>query len=101
MFLEHQISIIRIISEGSCDSKDWRNDAEKSDLNHRNKLHFKMYSKKLFKIVKIFHNINVFTVCLMLWYINMAISCFYHHSLQGHIIIYILTVGTRFIFLLV
>jgi len=28
---------IRMISEGSCDSEDWSNDAENPALNHRNK----------------------------------------------------------------
>uniref|UniRef100_A0A8C1X2J8 phosphatidate phosphatase n=1 Tax=Cyprinus carpio TaxID=7962 RepID=A0A8C1X2J8_CYPCA len=41
-----------IISEGSCDTEDWSNDAENSALHHRNKLHFKIYSnrKQSFKI---------------------------------------------------
>jgi len=40
------------ISEGSCDTEDWSNDAE----NHRNKLYFKIFSNsKLFLIVIIFH----------------------------------------------
>ncbi len=30
---------IRMISEGSCDSEDWSNDAENT-ADHRNKLHF-------------------------------------------------------------
>ncbi len=34
----------RMISEWSCDTDDWSNDAENSALNHRNKLHFKIYS---------------------------------------------------------
>ncbi len=29
---------IKMISEGSCDTEDWRNDAEKSALLQRNKL---------------------------------------------------------------
>jgi len=32
MFLEQQI---RMISEGSCDTEDWSNDAENSALHHR------------------------------------------------------------------
>jgi len=40
MLLEHQIRI-RLISEESCDTKDWSNDAENSALHYRNKLHFK------------------------------------------------------------
>jgi len=31
-----------VISEGSCDTEDWSNDAE----NHRNKLHFTVYSHR-------------------------------------------------------
>ncbi len=34
---------IRMISEGSCDTEDWSNDAENSALHHSNKLHFKIY----------------------------------------------------------
>ncbi len=34
---------VRMISEGSCDTGDGNNDAEKSALHHRNKLYFKMY----------------------------------------------------------
>ncbi len=34
---------IRMISEGSCDTEDWSNDAENTALHHRNKLHFKIY----------------------------------------------------------
>ncbi len=32
-----------MISEGSCDTEDWSNDAENSALRHRNKLYFKVY----------------------------------------------------------
>ncbi len=32
-----------MISEGSCDTEDWRNDAENPALLHRNKLYFKVY----------------------------------------------------------
>ncbi len=34
---------IRMISEGSCDTEDWSNDAENSAAHHRNKLHFNIY----------------------------------------------------------
>ncbi len=34
---------IRMISEGSCDTEDWSNDAKNSALRHRNKLCFKVY----------------------------------------------------------
>ncbi len=48
---------IRMVSEGSCDTEDWSNDAE----NHRNELHFTIYSNR--KII--FHNITVFAVVLI------------------------------------
>ncbi len=37
---------IKMISEGSCDTEDCSNDAEKSALYHRNKLHFTIYSNR-------------------------------------------------------
>jgi len=51
-----------MISDGSCDTEDWSNDAENSALHNRNKLHFRIYynRKQLFIIVIIFHNITVF-----------------------------------------
>ncbi len=33
---------IRMISEGSWDTEDWRNDADNSALLHRNTLYFKI-----------------------------------------------------------
>ncbi len=41
---------IRMISEGSCDTEDWSNDAENSVFDQRNKLYFNTYShrKQLF-----------------------------------------------------
>jgi len=32
IFLEQQIIILRLISEGSCDTEDWSNDADYSDF---------------------------------------------------------------------
>ncbi len=55
-----------MISEGSCDTEDWRNDAENSALHHRNKIYFK-YSEienSYFKLY-FFHNITVFSVFLI------------------------------------
>jgi len=45
---------IKVICEGSCDTEDWSNDAE----NHRNKLHFTIYShrKQMIYIGITFHN---------------------------------------------
>ncbi len=51
---------IRLISEGSCDTEDWSNDAENSALHHRNKLHF-MYVF-IYLIVIVFHIITHLTV---------------------------------------
>jgi len=34
---------VRMISEGSCDTENWSNDAENLALHHRNKLHCKIY----------------------------------------------------------
>ncbi len=49
-----------MISEGSCDTEDWSNDAKNSASHHRNKLHFKIDSnRKHFLIIIIFHNIAV------------------------------------------
>ncbi len=41
-----------MISEVSCDTEDWSNDAENNSLNHRNKLHFHICSsrKQLFSV---------------------------------------------------
>ncbi len=52
-----------MISEGSCGTEDWSNDAISSPLHHRNKLHFKIYSnrKQSFKNAIIFpHFFTVF-----------------------------------------
>jgi len=36
---------IRVIYEGSCDTEDWSND-DKFSFDHRNKLHFTIYSHR-------------------------------------------------------
>ncbi len=57
---------IRMISEGSCDTEDWSNNAENSALHHMNKLYFKIYSDRkqsLWNVI-IFHSI---TVLLYFW----------------------------------
>ncbi len=55
-----------MISEGSCDTEDWSNDAENTALHHRNKLHLKIYyNRKQFFKIEFFSNITVFTVCLI------------------------------------
>ncbi len=53
---------IRMISERSCDTTDWSNDAENSALHHSNKYNFKfvLKQKTTFLIVRIFHNFIVF-----------------------------------------
>jgi len=37
----HNSAYITMISEGSCDTKDWTNDAENSALHPKDKLHLK------------------------------------------------------------
>jgi len=51
---------IRVISEGSCDTEDWSNDAG----HHRNKLHFTVYSHREQMIYTriIFHIFTVFFI---------------------------------------
>jgi len=53
-----------MISEGSCDTKYWCNNAENSALHNRNKFYFKIYSnrKQLLQIVILFHNMSVFFI---------------------------------------
>ncbi len=55
---------IIMISEGSCDSEDWSNDAENSALHHRNKLHFKIHSNRK----QLFERVKYFTILLLLLY---------------------------------
>ncbi len=58
-----------MISEGSCDTEDWSNDAENSALPSEEKFYFKicylgytLYIKqKLFQILIIIHKITVLT----------------------------------------
>jgi len=50
---------IKMISEGSYDTKDWSNDTDHLLSNHRNNLHFKIYIyiyKKLFEMVIFYNN---------------------------------------------
>ncbi len=53
-----------MISEGSCDSEDWSNDAENTSLHRKNEWHFSMYKnkKQLFENIILFHNNAVFAV---------------------------------------
>ncbi len=53
-----------MISEGSCDTEDWSNDAENSALRHRNKLHFKV---SILEIAIRFHNIRPTVFFLYFW----------------------------------
>ncbi len=42
-------SVYSMISEGSCDTEDWSNDAENSAFHHRNTVHLEniLYRKQL------------------------------------------------------
>ncbi len=62
-----------MISEGSCDTEDWSNDAENSvciitGINYI--LKYIKAEKLLFKIVIKYHNITVFTEFLISWMHN-------------------------------
>jgi len=46
MFLKKPNQHVRLISERSCDTKDWSNDAENSAIHNRNKIYFKIYSNR-------------------------------------------------------
>jgi len=52
---------IRVICGGSCDTEDWSND-DKFSFDHRNKLHFNVYShrEQMIYTVILYHN---FTAC--------------------------------------
>ncbi len=50
-----------MISEGSCDTEDWSNDAENAALYHKNKIYFKLHLNRK----QLFHNITDFTVFLI------------------------------------
>ncbi len=67
------------LSKGSCDTKDWSNGAENSDLHHRNKSYFKVYSNRntLFLIPIIFHNISVFFCIYIYIYIYIFFFFFF------------------------
>ncbi len=59
-----------MISEGSCDTKDWSNDAdENSALHHRNKLQFEVYQnrKPVLEIAIILHNITVLYIYIYIY----------------------------------
>ncbi len=49
-----------MISEESCDTEDWSNDAENSALNHKKKLYFKIYSDRVFESILNSNNISQF-----------------------------------------
>ncbi len=41
---------IIIISEGSCDTEDWSNDAENTTVHHRNSFQYIQIEKSYFKL---------------------------------------------------
>ncbi len=64
---------IRLISEGSCDTEDWSNDAENSAAHHRNQLHFNIYLKKK-PVIWNFNNISYYCCFYCIFYpINAAL----------------------------
>ncbi len=93
-----------MISEESCDSEDWSNDAENSDLHHSN-INYKIYSNRqqVFEIVIIFHNNNYF-YCIF-DQINAALlskrDSFKNHKISYNIIFTIKILSLLFLFTLV
>ncbi len=55
-----------MISEGSCDTEDWSNDAEIAALQHRKKLHFKIYSENQSKSI-ILNRSNISQNVTVIW----------------------------------
>ena len=62
-----------MISEGSCDTEDWSNDADNSALHHRNKLYFKVFKKQKTIILNC-NNISQYYCFFCIYYeINAAL----------------------------
>ncbi len=57
---------IRSISEESCDTEDWSNDAENTALNHRNKFYFKINN------LKNNSNLTYLLIYLLIWKIFIS-----------------------------
>ncbi len=56
-----------MMSEGSCDTEDWSNDAEKSALHHRNNiLKYIQIEKDYFKLL-IFDQLNAAFFLIIPW----------------------------------
>ncbi len=53
-----------MISEGSCDIKDWSNYADNSALHQRNKMHFKKKKKIVKKNFKDISQYHCFFYCI-------------------------------------
>ncbi len=68
MFLEQQNQYIRMISEESCDTEDWSNDAENPVLHNRNQLYFKIYQNK--KVILNWGNILQYCCFLLYFFIK-------------------------------
>ncbi len=67
-----------MISEGSCDTEDWMNDAENSALRHRNKWYFRVYVNR-----KPVHKHIPAVLCTFLWLpLDVVIRTFYQRR-QG------------------
>ncbi len=75
-----------MISEGSCDTEDWSNDAEISVLHHRNKLNVITYSSKKYFTILVFYGIfdqtNAAYVSIIDRLFNCCIHVVYHFKLN-------------------
>ncbi len=59
---------IRMISEGSCDSEDWSNDAENTALVYWNKLHFNIFSHRKLNISQYYCFTVLFIIEMQPWW---------------------------------
>ncbi len=64
---------IRMISEGSCDTEDWSNDAENSALHYRNNLHFKIYFNRKQLFLNSNNILQYYYLCCVFDWISIAL----------------------------
>ncbi len=62
---------IRMISEESCDTEDWSNDAENTAAHHRNKWHFTIYSHR-----KVIFSCNIISQYYCLALVSRRVFCY-------------------------
>ncbi len=79
IFIEHQI-IFRMIFEGSCDHKDWRNDAE-NQLCHYKIISFIFY--RYIKIESFYYYYYYYILWYLLYFLSNSLKKSYLHKLYN------------------